>query len=372
MTDLAAIDAIDIERLDISARAKLRRWWHRNKPRRSVVSFAAMTALVAGYLHVVLIPASGTAAELKERDVIRSEVARLLDANDFAGLESMAADYRSNEARTRSGVWKLTVFYSGFRAKARFNGKDDPRWKVLSDQLRDWQRVYPESPTPVIANAVVMKRYAKALKPVVFLQRASTASTEDAAFVMALTANKAYLEKHKAVAARDPHYYVIWSNLAFALGTDPSEFFDTVDEGMQAHPDYYQLYFAAMDFHAPKLRGDAKAVEAFANMAVERTKSEEGLGLYARVYWYAMSAFFGEDMFRRSMVDWAKMSKGIDDVLARYPDQWNINNFALVSCLAGDAAKTRVLLDRIEGYPISQVWKSHDVFRSCRRMAKAE
>lgn len=369
MTDLATSD---IQRLDISPKAKLRRWWHRNKPRRWVVGATALMALLAGYLHFVLIPANETAAELKERQAIKTEVGRLLDTADFAGLEAMAADYRDRQSRTRSGVWKLTVFYSGFHAKARFNGKDDPRWKEMSDKLRAWQAAYPESPAPVIANAVVMKRYARSLKPVVIFQRASTVSTEDAAFVSALMANKAYLEKHKSVAARDPHYYVVWSNLAFALGADPAEFFDTVDEGMQAHPDYYQLYFAAMDFHAPQLRGDAKAVEAFANMAVERTKDQEGLGLYARVYWYAMSAFFGEDMFRRSMVDWTKMSKGIDDVLARYPDQWNINNFALVSCLAGDAAKTRALLDRIEGYPISQVWKSHDTFRSCQRLAKAE
>ena len=369
MTDLAAND---IERFDISPTAKLGRWWHRNKPRRSVAGVAALLALFAGYLHFVLIPANETAVELKERQAIKSEVGRLLDAGDFAGLEAMAADYRDRATRTKSGIWKLTVFYSGFNAKAGFKGKDDPRWKGLSDRLRTWQQAYPESPTPVIANAVVMKRYAKSLKPVVIFQRASTSDAEDTAFVSALMANKAYLEKHKTVAARDPHYYVIWSNLAFALGTGAAEFFDTVDEGMQAHPDYYQLYFAAMDFHAPQLRGDAKAVEAFANMAVERTKAEEGLGLYARVYWYAMSAFFGEDMFRRSMVDWPKMSKGIDDVLARYPDQWNINNFALVSCLAGDAAKTRSLIGRIEGNPIAQVWKSHDTFRSCRRLAKAE
>jgi hypothetical protein len=357
--------------IDIGFKAKLRRWWHRNKPRRSVAGFTALMALFAGYLHFVLIAANETAAELKERQAIRVEVARLLDARDYAGLEELAAAYRDGEARTPSGIWKLTVYYSGFHAKAHFNDKDDPRWKDLSDRLHDWQQDYPDSPTPVIASAVVMKRYAKALRPLVIFQRASTAN-DDATFVSALMADKAYLERHRTVAARDPHFYVIWSNLAFALGTDAAEFFDTVEEGMRRHPDYYQLYFAAMDYHAPPLRGDAEAVEAFANMAVERTKAEEGQGLYARVYWYAMSAYFGADLFRRSHIDWSKMSAGIDDVLARYPDQWNINNFALVSCLAGDAAKTRSLLDRIEGHPIAQVWRSSSSLRSCRRLATAD
>jgi hypothetical protein len=368
---VTASTSIDIEPLDISFRAKLRRWWDRHGPRPKIVALAAVLALAAGYLHHVLIPSQGRAAELKQRDGIRAEVGRLLDARDYAGLEELAAGYRDGAERTQSGVWKLTVFYSGFHAKARFRDKGDPGWKTLSDRLRDWQVAYPDSPTPVVANAVVMKRYAMALKPLVIFQRASTAD-DDEAFIAALMADKAYLERHKTVAARDPHFYVIWSNLAFALGADAAEFFDIVEEGLSRHPAYYQLYFAAMDYQAPSIRGNAEAVEAFANMAVERTRDQEGLSLYARVYWAAMSAYFGEDLFRRSRINWARMRDGIDDVLKRYPDQWNINNFALVACLAGDAAKTRALLDRIEGRPIPEVWGVSGTLQSCRRLAQAE
>lgn len=372
---MSSLASDDLGLMDFSNKAKLRRWWGRNKPRRWVVSLTLLMAVAAGYLHFAAQAQDGQAAELKERAAIRAEVSRLLDSGDYAGLDRLAESYRTSKARTPSGIWKLTVFYSGFHAKVKHSRKDDPLWSAMAAKLEAWQRQFPSSPTPIIANAVVMKRYARTLRTPVLVQRASTAAPdEDEAFVGTLMADKAYLEKHKAIASRDPHYYVVWANLAFALGRDgagDSQFFDVVIEGMQTFPDYYQIYFAAMDYVAPPSRGDAKAIEAFANMAVEQTRTQEGLGLYARVYWTAHAAYFGRDLFRRSEINWPKMSRAIDDVLARYPDQWNINNFAYFSCLAGDVAKTRQLLARIEGKPVREVWKSSAVYRTCEKLAEA-
>ncbi len=372
MTDLASHE---IQLMDFSFKAKLKRWWGRNKPRRWVVGLAAVLALLAGYLHMSANAQNGQAAELKERAAIRAKVARLLDADDFAGLDKLAETYRKTEARTSSGIWKLNVFYSGFHTKVKKAGKDDPVWRSVARKLAIWQSQFPDSPTPIIANAIVMKRYAPTLRSPVLVQRASTAaSDEDAAFVTTLIAAKAHLEKHKAVASRDPHYYVIWANLAFALGrlgADDATFFDIMIEGMQSFPEYYPIYFAAMDYVAPPARGDAKALEALANMAVEQTRSVDGLSLYARVYWTAHSSYFGKDLFRRSDVNWQKMSAAIDDILKRFPDQWNINNFAYFSCLAGDVEKTRSLLARIEGKPVREVWKTGTAYRACENLAKA-
>lgn len=365
----------EIQLMDFSFKAKLRRWWGRNKPRRWVVALTVAMTMLAGYLHIAANAQNDQAGELKERAAIRGEVSRLLDADDFAGLEKLADSYRTSEARTPSGIWKLNVFYSGFNTKVKKAGKDDPVWRSVAQKLAVWQSKFPDSPAPIIANAVVMKRYAPTLRSPVLVHRASTAADdEDAAFVTTLVAAKDYLEKHKAVASRDPHYYVIWANLAFALGhqsTDDATFFDTVIEGMQAFPEYYPIYFAAMDYVAPPERGDATALEALANMAVQQTRAVDGLSLYARIYWTAHSSYFGKDLFRRSNVNWPKMSAAIDDILQRYPDQWNINNFAYFSCLAGDVAKTRALLGRIEGKPVREVWKTATAYRACENLAKA-
>ena len=53
------------------------------------------------------------------------------------------------------------------------------------------------------------------------------------------------------------------------------------------------------------------------------------------------------------------MKKGIDDVLKRYPDQWNINNFTLFACQAKDREKARELFQLIKEPPLLAVWKSN-------------
>ena len=108
-------------------------------------------------------------------------------------------------------------------------------------------------------------------------------------------------------------------------------------------------FSAIIRLRMPKWRGSHEAIGAFANGAVELTRETEGMGMYSRVYWYASQGDYGSELFEESKVDWARMRLAIADVLARYPDQSNINNFARFACLAGDAEETRSLLSRIEG-----------------------
>jgi hypothetical protein len=66
------------------------------------------------------------------------------------------------------------------------------------------------------------------------------------------------------------------------------------------------------------------------------------------------------------------MKKGIDDVLKRYPDQWNINNFALFACLAKDKKMAKELLDLIKEPPMLQVWKSESKYLRYKSWAYAQ
>jgi hypothetical protein len=62
------------------------------------------------------------------------------------------------------------------------------------------------------------------------------------------------------------------------------------------------------------------------------------------------------------------MKKGIDDVLARYPDAWNLNNFARFACLRGDKEKTAELIRRIGPEPMMQVWQARRNYERCSRL----
>jgi hypothetical protein len=178
-----------------------------------------------------------------------------------------------------------------------------------------------------------------------------------------------YMINNKDIASTDPHWYVVTAHIKKGLGESNREFETFISEGLNKFPDYYELYFAAIDYLAPKWHGDKVEIERFANNAVERTKKEYGMGVYARIYWYASQTQYDERLFIESNVVWDKMRQGIFDIIERYPDSWNVQNFAFFSCLAQDKVTTRGLFDRMTGPMIKRAWKKNEYYQYCKKFA---
>jgi hypothetical protein len=250
------------------------------------------------------------AAELAERRAIKAEIRGLFASLDLEGLEALAAKYRALKERTPSGVWKLALYYAAIHeAAVDVEPGDEDAWQALHENLSIWREKHPDSPTPIIASAIAFKRLAWNVRPSGLLQEASASPEER--FAAVLHGALGFLESNREVASSDPHFYVVWASLAAALGTEEARFLSRIEEGIAREPGYYQLYFAALDAFADEEDPEelAKPIEAFANMAAERTAAEEGLGLYARLYWYATTAFWKERVFEVSRADWPRLRR---------------------------------------------------------------
>lgn len=294
--------------------------------------------------------------ELEERQAITKQTIALFYNENYKVLEQQAQEYRMKKSRTASGLWKLTLFYFGINDAANIDIKNEKFWSSLKSKTEKWVKEYPKSPTPYISHGIVMMRYAWKFRGRGWAHTVPMEAWQP--FREHLNNARAFLEKHKEIASTDPHWYEVMTTITIGLDINRTEFEKIVDEGLRKEPLYYQLYFNAVDYFAPKWYGNEKDIEEFANSAVTRTKEQEGLGMYARIYWAASQTQYGERLFVDSNVVWEKMKRGIDDVLKRYPDQWNINNFALFACLAKDRQKARELFSLIKEPPILQVWES--------------
>ena len=177
-----------------------------------------------------------------------------------------------------------------------------------------------------------------------------------------------HLEASKAVASQDPNWYAQMADVAKAQGWPKPRFDALIDEGLDRYPGYYSIYFSAVGFYAPKWHGSDREIEALARAAIER--SPDGIAMYARIYWFASEVQYGDDLFTDSDVAWGDMKAGLDQVLASYPSQWNINHFARFACLARDRGKTQELMARIEGEPAPAVWEPGDSFERCKSWAE--
>jgi len=310
------------------------------------------------------------AGELEERNEI-TEKSRMLFRNDeFAEIEAIAEDYRAHNSRTSSGLWKIGLLQDGLDDDFLKHNRDEAYWAGITAKVQRWIDAFPSSPTPRILYADVLSSHAWAIRGGGW---ARDVRDEDwAPFRKLIAESRAYLLQYKETGKTDPNWYMAMIVLAKVDGSTPDDFGVLVDEATWRYPDYYPNYFATIEYLAPRWHGNLEAIDDFANRAVRKTREIEGDGMYARIYWYVSQMQFGERLFQDTPVAWPKMKRGIVDVLKRYPDQWNINNFAHFACLVGDREETAKLTARVTEPSIPEAWaKDATLFARCRDWANA-
>lgn len=305
--------------------------------------------------------------ELAERAAVKSVVVTLLRGEQFSKLEALSAKYRTSKSRTSSGIWRLSLFYAGVASAFTFERNKQEFWLKAERSAKKWVAAYPDSATARLAYARMLINRGWSYRGTGY---AHTVKRQDwKPFHDYVQQARVYLEKHRQVASNDPYWYELMARIGYTQGWPDSEFSKLISEALQREPLFYQTYFAAIDYYTPKWRGSAAAIEKFARKTLEQTKAAEGYGMYARVYWYASQTHFGDKLFSESLVDWPMMKRGIDDVLKKYPDRWNINNFARFACLAKDRAKTSELFARIGNSPLPAAWRSRLLYQHCKAWA---
>ncbi|MRH00627.1 cytoplasmic protein [Xanthomonas sontii] len=310
------------------------------------------------------LPTHVVAEEIQERTAILDSTTKAMTQGDLAALEQLATLYRTKQARTSSGVWKLSVLHGGINRFYLLASYDKATLAEKERIAEQWVKTYPKSPTARLAYAEVLARRAWHRRGGGY---ANTVRAEDwAPFREGIEATRRYLEDNKQIASLDPEWYIKMEAIAKAQQWDDARFQALIDEGMTRYPEYYEIYFQAIEFYSPKWGGSAVDIERFARMAMERTRAREGQGLYARIYWYASQSIYDERLFTESLARWSTMRAGIDDVLKVYADEWNLQNFARFACLARDREKALELIERVRGPTYTEVWKGEENFQRCK------
>ncbi|MBE9552506.1 MAG: DUF4034 domain-containing protein [Proteobacteria bacterium] len=326
--------------------------------------------LIFAVFCLVLIAVPARAGELEERQQIRRIAAEMFMAGQYAEIDRQVAEYAEQAARTPSGLWKHWVFYNGVKWVIGQASIKEKELVAVEEQFLDWARRNPDSTMAHIGYATTLTTHAWFFRG---NGPASTVREQDwAPFRAYLEKARGYLMEHAETARTDPHWYTEMLVIARGQGWPDDEFMNLVSEGLETHPYFYPIYFSAIRNLLPKWGGSLDEIDAFALAAVKYTEKEEGQGMYARIYWSVSQSEFGKNLFTRSKVDWPQMSDAIDDVLARFPDQWNINNFARFACLANDKEKTRELIALVQEPPIAAAWTSQKpTFEQCRDWANS-
>jgi hypothetical protein len=278
-------------------------------------------------------------------------------------------DYISGSRRTPSGVWMSSVFYAGIRAGLFASVPEDAqarRWEWLEEQTLRWAREEPDSPLPRLMHAEVLYAHAWEIRGTRYVK--DTPQHVWKPFHAMLSRTLKYLDEERAIAARAPEYYSL-SLRAMRGSEDGGDPLARFDQGQRAFPGYYQMYFEMLETLLPKWGGSVEHMDAFAEAAVDATRKTEGESMYARIYWVAAQGPYRFNLFDATSVRWGRMKQGFEDVMKRYPDQWNLQNYARFACDAQDRDKLAELLAKVQMPPMMEAWSNPQLFEKCSQMA---
>lgn len=305
--------------------------------------------------------ASASANELEDREAIYNQVDSDFFNGKFTIIETQAKSYLDTQERTTSGLWRLTILHASFeRIMASSNSLS-----TKQEILKTWAKAYPASATVRFAEVQLLMARAKSIRGLSGKYELDPEVVEPYQRLLRRASDR--MEADKALTGTDPRWYSLMFDIARLQRWNREDFYKLALEAFEKHPLYYQNYFDAIEFITSQDNWTANEVEDFVNAAVKRTRKHENMGMYARIYWSASQSYYRNYIFEQSLVSWPKMKQGFDDIMKKYPDDWNLNNYAKFSCLAKDAETTRALFQKIGSSFMPQVW-SKKLRTECEEM----
>lgn len=305
--------------------------------------------------------------ELQNRELIVSVIARAFANRDYDSLEQLAVQFRDKKLKTSSGVPKSGRYYRAFKDILYCAERCESVGFEVEQRINEWQEKYPNSTAVRIVHAEMLLQRGWAIRGRGFVNTVKPESWKP--FLGYVESARNYLNDNEQFRNDDPNWDTTLLDIAKTQSISDVEFDAMSEAALNRNPDHYEIYFSIAEKYAPKWGGSPDAIENFARDAVVRTQSFDGNSMYARIYWLASQSQFGENLFNSSSVSWQQMKLGIEDVLKKYPDKWNIYNFAMFACFASDKEKAKELLSRISHEQFNKSWPHFQHLENCRAYA---
>lgn len=104
--------------------------------------------------------------------------------------------------------------------------------------------------------------------------------------------------------------------------------------------------------------GSVKEIQEFATLAVKHTAATDGKGLYARLYGDVLERIGQKRFFIEPYSDslWNQTEAGFDDLIKKYPTDWNRNLYAKAACQIGMMHKFKSIARQFKGKPHPEAW----------------
>ena len=243
--------------------------------------------------------------------------------------------------------------------------KVEPDWDKTRARIEEMKKEFPNQAFVSFAEAAYWKNYAWDARGDGY----AASVTQDGwrLFQERLEKAEKVLLDSKDYASANPVWYDDMLSVQGALDSSGGKKTKTFVEGAKKFKTYYPLYFTMLNYMLPKWGGSWANVDSFVQWSVDNTEDVDGTTMYARLYWSVYQGL-GPDkkLFKDTHASWPKMKKGFEDMMARHPQsKWNLNNFAMFACMAGDKKTFRALRKQIGKDVAEDAWQGSETLDLC-------
>lgn len=324
-----------------------------------------MKQLLAAVLLLLAILPSHAASNREVEDQGKS----LFLAHDWAGFNIAATRYLRTKERTSAGFSSLQMLYSGI-SEACPSSPTDSAWDEFEAMTDKWLAAYGSSSSAaVVAAAIVRLCHGQKWRGALYFDKIP--EDRRALFIASVERAREILASHAKVGMRDPGWYAqaIWAETL--IGQDKDLILKLADQGLRLDSHFMAIYFGARQAFSEKWGGSPELMQRFFEIARSHEDGRDGAFWYARIA-YVDTRSNGWDETERHGIEWTKVQKSYDDILAAYPDPSNLNNYAAMACSVRDQGALRDLFKRLGDRVDSRNWfRRPEFLEECKDFAES-
>jgi len=315
----------------------------------------------------VLSPASSTKPS-ETQDAYSARISDLLVHEDFAQLEKIGQENRSEKGRLLGGIFKTFAFYTGLGTASDTGQESAAFYEQQIARANKWIAAYPDSTTARLALAYLLLDYGA------FARGNGTADTVSESQwnqLNTLSAKaKAVLLEASSLKEKDPAWYYGMQLIALGEGWDRAKARELFEQATAFAPDYYHFYRQYANYLLPRWYGEPGDITALAEEVSNRVPDPQGSMLYFYIVG-TVTCYCRQDAEELSHATYLKAKKGYDNVSRLYgTSNLNANRFAFIAVTFKDQASARQAFDAIAKTDLD-IWYNQGVFDTYRNWAYA-
>ena len=315
----------------------------------------------------LLLPGSSTKPSEADEDY-SARISKLLVQEDFAQLEKIATQDRTEKGRLLGGVWKIEAFYDGTSQPVSREELSDADFVPRIAKVKKWIAAYPDSTTAHLALAYLYLNFARFARGANYADKVSDSQWAD--YNSRTAQAKAILFEASTLREKDPFWFYAMQMVAHSEGWDRPHFRELLDQAVAFEPDYYHYYRAYANYILPQWYGEPGELQAFAEEVSSRIPEPNGSMIYFRVI-SSIACYCEEAMQDLPKVSYAKVRQGYTNVTRLFgASNLNANRFAYIATIFQDQASAHEAFADIRSMD-AEIWDTDQIFDAARQWANA-